>query len=96
MAFTEKYVSSLAGGSGNGLTAGAPFTWQQMITEIQSVTGTGGRGFRYNIKADGTYNRGAAQDDCNSCSGTNASPIYMRGYLTTIGDGYLGRTSLVL
>lgn len=93
MAFTEKYVSSVAGGSGNGLAAGTPFTWQQMITEILSVTGTGGRGFRYNIKADGTYNRGSTADDLSASSGTNASPIYMRGYLTTIGDGYLGRSS---
>src|SRR5258705_7920566 len=91
MAFTEKYVSALAGGSGNGNSEGTAYTFAQMVTEILSVTGTGGEGKRYNVKADGTYTR-SATDDLGPATGTNSVPLYIRGYKTTIGDGYLGRT----
>lgn len=93
MALTEKYVSALAGGSGNGLSEGTAYTWAQMTTEMMSSTGTGGRGIRYNIKADGTYTRAAADSLGSGTTGTQALPIVLRGYKTTIGDGWLGRTS---
>lgn len=93
MAFTEKYVSSLAGGSGDGLSPGAAFTFSQMVSEIQSGSGTGGRGKRYNIKADGTYTRTTYDSLGGSVSGTNQLPIALRGYKTTPGDGYLGRAA---
>jgi hypothetical protein len=90
MAFTEKYVSSLAGGSGNGLTAGTPFTWAQMVAEINGGLGAG---IRYNVKADGVYARTAYDSMWAATGGTATSPVYIRGYKTTIGDGYLGRDS---
>jgi hypothetical protein len=94
MALTEKYVSALAGGSGDGLTAGTPFTFDQMKTEMLSASGTGGQGKRYNIKADGTYTRSAGDDSFgSSTAGTQVLPIVLRGYKTTIGDGWQGRTS---
>lgn len=89
MAFTEKYVSALAGGGGNGLTAGTAYTFTEMKNELNAgapaLAGT-----RYNIKADGTYSR--TGNEATGPSGTNTSPIYLRGYKTTIGDGYLGRS----
>jgi hypothetical protein len=88
MAFTEKYVSSLAGGSGNGNTEGTAYSYGQMVTLISGGTTAG---WRFNIKADGTYNR-SADDNLSAYSGTNANPICWRGYKTTIGDGYLGRS----
>lgn len=91
MAFTEKYVSAVAGGSGDGNSAGSPFTYAQMLTEIASGAGTGGQGKRYNLKADGTYSR-SSDDNLSAYSGTNTLPVCWRGYKTTIGDGYLGRS----
>jgi hypothetical protein len=88
MAFTEKYVSSLAGGSGNGNSEGTAYSYGQMITLI---SGGGTAGWRFNIKADGTYNR-SSDDNLSAYSGTNTAPICWRGYKTTIGDGYLGRS----
>lgn len=90
MAFTEKYVSSAAGGSGDGLSAGSPFTWAQMVAEINAGTGAGKR---YNVKADGTYTRTAYDSMWSATGGTATSPIVIRGYKTVIGDGYLGRDS---
>ena len=90
MALTEKYVSALAGGSGNGLTEGTAFTWAQMVGNINGGSGVG---CRYNIKADGTYSI-SADVNISSGSGSNASPIAFRGYKTTVGDGYLGRDAI--
>ena len=90
MALTEKYVSSAAGGSGDGLSAGSPFTWAQMLAEINGGTGAGKR---YNVKADGTYTRSTDDSMWSAVGGTTTSPICIRGYKTTIGDGYLGRDS---
>jgi hypothetical protein len=44
---------------------------------------------RYNIKADGTYNRTLDDDFGGGGFGTNTLPIVLRGYKTT-PDGYLG------
>jgi hypothetical protein len=93
MALTEKYVSSLAAGGGNGDTEGTAYTFTEMITQIKSATGTGGQNKRYNIKADGTYNRTLDDDFGGSGFGTTSAPVHLRGYKTTIGDGYQGRTA---
>src|SRR5260370_814616 len=89
MALIEKYVSALAGGSGNGLSEGTAYTLTQMVTEINAASGVG---VRYNIKADGTYSR-TSDDNVGGAAGTMASPIVLRGYKTVIGDGYLGRNA---
>lgn len=91
MAFTEKYVSAVAGGAGTGNSEGSAYTYAQMLTEIASASGTGGQGKRYNIKNDGTYTR-SSDDNMSTSVGTNTNPVYLRGYKTTIGDGYLGRS----
>ena len=88
MAFTEKYVSAAAGGSGDGLSAGNPFTWAQMITEIGA--GSGGNK-RYNV-LEGTYSL-SASSDCSGASLSPSAPVNIRGYKTTIGDGWLGRSN---
>jgi hypothetical protein len=44
-----------------------------------------------NVKADGTYSRTTSDSFTNA--GTATSPLIIRGYKTTIGDGYLGRTN---
>jgi hypothetical protein len=87
MALTEKYVSALAAGGGDG-SSGSPFTWAEMVTEINAGSAAG---IRYNVKGDGTYS--LSSSTTISGSGTLASPIIIRGYKTTIGDGYLGRNS---
>lgn len=56
-----------------------------MTDSVTSAAGT-----RYNIKV-GTYSRTTSVDTLGS--GTATSPKIYRGYSSTIGDGYLGRTS---
>lgn len=84
MALTERYVSALAGGSGDG-SIGNPWTLAQ---------GTAGAvaGDRVNIKADGTYALTTSTLSVTG-AGTAAKPIIFRGYSSTIGDGYQGRDS---
>lgn len=85
-AITEKYVTAGAGGSGDG-SSGNPYTLSQAVTEINAGSGAG---VRYNIQS-GTYTRGAA--DTISGSGTASAPVILRGYSSTITDGYQGRTN---
>lgn len=82
MAYTERYVSSSAGGGGSG-TSGSPWTWAEMLTNAAA-------GDRVNVKADGTYARTTSSDNFTS-AGTAANPIVIRGYSSTITDGYQGR-----
>ena len=84
MALAEKYVSSLAAGGGSG-TSGSPWTWAEMLT-------TAAAGDRVNVKQDGTYAR-TTNADAFTNNGTSTQPIIVRGYKTTIGDGYQGRGS---
>jgi hypothetical protein len=88
MALTEKYVSALAAGGGDG-SSGNPWTWAEMVTDF----GTSAAGTRYNIKADGTYSRTTTADALATASGSATSPKILRGYSSVIGDGYQGRTN---
>lgn len=88
-AITEKYVSSLAGGGGDG-SSGNPWTWAEMITDIVAGSKAGNR---YNVKADGTYTRNTTTDTVGTAGGTTNAPVIIRGYKTTIGDGYQGRSN---
>ena len=87
MAFTEKYVSHTGSGTNTGLSEANAMTWAQMVTDINATLGTG---CRYNIKATGTYSISSG-NDMGGVGGSTASPIVLRGYKTTPGDGYLGR-----
>lgn len=80
MAYVEKYVSSLAGGGGDG-SSGSPWTLAECVANLAA-------GERGNCKDDGTY----AQPAAFTNSGTRTSPIALRGYTTTIGDG--GRATI--
>lgn len=82
MAYTERYVSSAAAGGGDG-SIGSPWTWAEMLTNAAA-------GDRCNVKADGTYARTTAADVLTN-AGTSANPIVIRGYSSTITDGYQGR-----
>lgn len=85
MALTDRYVSSSGAGTYAGSTsAAAPMS---LTTAFANAVA----GDRINIKADGTYTR--AGQDLVTPTGTVTSPIIFRGYLTTPGDGYLGRTN---
>ena len=63
MSLTENPCSfPAATGIGNGLSEASPYTFSQIITEIKSVSGTGGRGIRYNVETDGAYSRTSSDD----------------------------------
>ncbi len=84
MAYTERYVSALAGGGGDG-SVGNPWTWDE--ARVACIPGT-----RVNVKADGTYsllaNEGTSTLHYMALYlGRPDAPICWRGYGTTPGDG---------
>jgi hypothetical protein len=83
MALTERYVTSAAGGGGDG-TVGSPWTLAEAAAAAVA-------GDRINVKADAAYTVGATLAPANSGDVTNG-PIIWRGYTTNIGDGDQGRT----
>lgn len=86
-AITEKYVTSAGAGTHDGSSEGNAFSWTEMVTDINA----GGKaGNRYNVK--GSISRTSSSDNVTG-SGTTNSPIIIRGYSSTIGDGYLGRSN---
>ena len=83
MTYTEKYVSALAAGGGDG-SVGSPWTFTEAVTGVTN-------GCRVNVKADGPYTitGGSAAYSWipNTRCGTPAQPVMWRGYGSTIGDG---------
>lgn len=85
MAWTERYVRADADGSGDGTTdtnTGATGAWT--IAQALTVTTGAQPGHRVNVKA-GAYSMGTSVT-ATATAGTAASPIWWRGYNTTIGD----------
>lgn len=76
MAWTERYVDASASGGGAGTSAADPWTLSEAITN-----GTGG--MRINIKA-GSYS--LTGTNTVSATTSESSPLYWRGYKTTLGD----------
>lgn len=77
MAITERYVSSLAGGGGDG-SSGSPWT-------IDEAAANAVLGDRNNVKDDGKYDLAADLAPANSGSATGL--VMWRGYSSVIGDG---------
>jgi hypothetical protein len=76
MAYTERYVSSTAGGGGAGDSEGDPWTLSESLA--QAVAGE-----RVNIKSDAGYSTG----DTTATNVANFQQfLVFRGYDTTIGD----------
>lgn len=90
MALTDLYVSDAGAGAHDGTTAGNAFSFTEMVADIN----LGGKaGNRYNvIKGAGAIARTTTTDTISG-SGTATSPVIIRGYTTTITDGYQGRTA---
>lgn len=81
MAWTERYVRSDADGTGDGTTdanSGANGSW----TIGQAITNAAA-GIRINVK-NGTYSSSVLHSF--AVAGTSASPIWWRGFNSTIGD----------
>lgn len=86
MAITEKFVSSAGAGAHDGSSEANAFSWAEMVTDINA----GGKaGNRYNVK--GSISRTTTTDTLTG-DGTSTSPVIIRGYGTTIGDGFQGRS----
>jgi hypothetical protein len=87
VAISEVYVSSAGAGAHDGTSEANAFSWTEMATDINAGSAAGKR---YNVKG----NIGALGASTTlSGSGTGTSPVIIRGYTTTIGDGYQGRTN---
>jgi hypothetical protein len=83
MAYTERYVTSAAGGAGDG-SSGSPWTLAQAFANAVA-------GDRVNIQSDGAYSIGATTI---AAAGTLTQMIIFRGYDATIGDlDSLGRNA---
>tara|TARA_R100000458_G_C8277677_1_gene253299 strand:- start:1396 stop:2610 length:1215 start_codon:yes stop_codon:yes gene_type:complete len=78
MAITEKYVAADADGSGDGTSAGSPWTLAQAVAGATSAT-------RVNVK-EGTYTLSGTLDV--TYDGTQTDAIIWRGYKTSPGDLY--------
>lgn len=79
MAFTEKFVSSLASGSGTGNSEGDPWTIDQAASGVTPGTWV-------NVKDDGIYNRSSGNPLLLSVAGNDTYPIVWEGYLTAPHD----------
>ncbi len=85
MAITERYVTTTGTDTwANATNIATPASWATMLTNAVA-------GDRVNVKS-GTYSQTTTVDALSS-SGTATSPIIIRGYASSIGDYYLGRTT---
>lgn len=84
---TEVYVSAVGSGGTNGVDAANAMAFTNMINQI-NLGGAGGN--RYNFL--GSIARAGTADTISGSGSTNA-PVIIRGYASSIGDGYLGRTN---
>ena len=91
MAITDLYVSSTGTTTPytSATSAGSAMSFSTFNTAMSA--GSNLAGYRFNLLA-GTYSQGATTLTWSSF-GSLASPLIVRGYGTTIGDGYQGRTS---
>lgn len=76
------YVSSAAGGGGNGQSEGTAWTLAEAVTNINNSTV--GNGDTVWAKSDGTYTLGAGI--AIAVDGASNSWKHFKGYTTTIGD----------
>lgn len=77
MSFTERYCSVAGGGAHDGTTEADAWTLAEAITNYAA-------GHRINVKA-GTYANTTTSRTLGT-NGTTTSPVWWRGYNTTIGD----------
>jgi hypothetical protein len=78
MAFTERYVTQAAGGSGDG-SIGDPWTIAEGFANIVE-------GERLNIQSDGVYNIAGLTQSNAGTAWASANLIVFRGYNSSIGD----------
>ncbi len=93
-AITERYVSPAGSGTADGTSAANAMS----LTTFVDYMSTGGSftataGDRFNVKYDaGGYARTTSTDTWVN-GGSSTSPVIIRGYGTTITDGYQGRSA---
>jgi hypothetical protein len=92
-AITDRYVNNLGSGDGLGGSEANAMSYAS-FTDYMTTGGSfaAAPGDRFNVKLDGTFAR-AGTTDTWSNGGSATSPVIVRGYATTPGDGYQGRTN---
>ena len=88
MAITEKYVTTAGAGAHDGTDEANAYTFTEMVT---AINGGAHAGNRYNIKQDSGHAQTTTTHTFTG-DGSTTSPCILRGYKTTITDGYQGRT----
>lgn len=85
MAFLQRYASSAGAGLIDGTSEANAWDWATMLTDANPGT----TGVIINFKGNHTL----LADATFTNSGSAAAQLRLRGYATTIGDGYQGRTN---
>lgn len=89
-AITERYVTSAGAGSADGTSEANAMSYATFKDYMETGGSfTAAAGDRFNLK--GSFSIGATLTAVNG--GSSTSPVIIRGYGTTPGDGYLGRTN---
>jgi hypothetical protein len=91
-AITERYVNSAGSGAADGTSEANAMAYATFIDYM--ITGgsfTAAAGDRFNL-IDATYARTTTTDSWVN-GGSATSPVVVRGYNTTVTDGYQGRTN---
>jgi hypothetical protein len=86
----DKYVTVSGAGTNSGDSEANAYTWAQMLTFMNGLSAGGAAGYVVNVKAGSYGSFGANQ--AFTVNATVASRCILRGYSTTPGDGYIGRT----
>ncbi len=78
----EKYVTATASGGGDGSISN-PYTFEEMIINLEAFNAVSTTGTRFNIKA-GSY--GKKESSSYKINGKIGKPIIIEGYTTNVGD----------
>lgn len=94
-AITDRYVSFAGSGAADGTSEANAMSYTTFEDYMKTAgTFTAAAGDRFNLISGTTYTNTSGTDAWVN-GGTTTSPVIVRGYTTTITDGYQGRTGSI-